>query len=274
MKKIITIIAVTLVTSFTFAQEAETKIEEQASKLTAAVDVVYPYIWRGIKYNADKIAIQPYVNYAVSDVLSVGIWGTTNGSNDAESYNEFDWNVTLQLSPIVKILYSDYYFDGTINSENPRSSYFDYTASSAHSTDLSVLFDFSEVGVPIDFQWNTIVGGGDFVTDAYGNATRGYSSYAELGYTYSEEKSGIDFRAFAGAAVINDAAYYGTDFDGTARTGFINNGINLSKEIKITEKYSIPVFARYIYNDIGIGNKAGDANDHNFFALGATFTIK
>jgi Bacterial protein of unknown function (Gcw_chp) len=282
MKKVIVIFVTLLTSGLTFAQDAPVaapaETEEPEPKLTAAVDVVYPYLWRGIKYYGDKIAFQPYLNYAVTDKLSVGVWATTNFSNAADAYNEFDWNIAYQVSPVVKVMLSDYYWPATKNNPDwERSSYFDYSEGSAQSLDLSVLFDFSDKGLPIDFQWNTFIGGGDYKYDSNGNRSRAFSSYAELGYTKTFESVGIDVRPFVGAAVIN-GGYYGADASGKSGFTFSNVGVNIAKEIKISENYSIPVFVRYTNNDYGV--QEFDADDNltktirNFFSAGMTFTIK
>lgn len=289
MKKNIFIFGLLLTSSLTFAQEAPTttapsKVEEAEPKLTATIDVVYPYLWRGIRYYGDRVAFQGAIDYAITEKLSVGVWGTTNFSDAADAYNEFDWSISYQIAPIVSVMLSDYYWPATKKGNSaapedyPRTPYFDYSEGSAQSLDFSIVFDFSEKGLPLDFQWNTFVGGGDYKYDADGNVDgRAFSSYAELGYTHSFEKAGIDVRPFVGAAVIN-GGYYGTDANGNAGFTFNNVGLNIAKEIKISENYSIPVFVRYTNNDYGVQEFDADANltktIRNFFSCGMTFTIR
>jgi hypothetical protein len=263
MKKVVIILALMLTSTLTFAQDAPAAatpaVEEPASKFAAAIDVVYPYLWRGIALNSTgKVAFQPYLSYAFTDKLTAGLWGTTNFSNDATSYNEFDWYVSYQISPIVKVMLSDYYS----NYPGYKVDYFDYQ-SSTQAVDLSVLLNFSDKGVPLDFQWNTLIAGGDF--NASGN--RNFSSYTEVGYTHSIESAGIDLRAFAGA-VVNESSYYITD-----GFTFTNVGLNVAKSIKFSEKFSVPVFVRYTYNDKGNVNTNGDLKK-NFISGGLTLTIK
>jgi hypothetical protein len=277
-----------LTSGLTFAQDtpvttAAAELEAPEPKFTAAVDVVYPYLWRGIKYYGDKVAFQPYIEYAVTDKLSVGVWATTNFSNAADAYNEFDWNIAYQISPVVKVMLSDYYWPATKkaheeDSSNSRDCYFDYSEGSAQTLDFSVMLDFSEKGVPLDFQWNTIVGGNDYKYDDNENpTTRAFSSYAEIGYTYFLESAGLDIRPFVGAVVIN-GGYYGVDASGKPGFTFSNVGVNIAKELKITDQFSLPIFVRYTNNDYGI--QKFDANDNltktirNFFSAGVTFNIK
>ncbi len=274
MKKVVIILALVLTSSATFAQDTPTPAaapEAPASKFTAAVDVVYPYFWRGVKLNYNKLAFQPYASYAFTDKLTLGVWGTTNFSSDEKSYNEFDWYVSYQTCTIAKIMLSDYYFDGTKKSGLLRGSYFGYGHNTPHIMDFSVLLNFADKGVPLDFQWNTIIGGNDYKAD--GN--RAFSTYAEAGYTISLKDAGIDFRPFLGAAVINEAGLYGLDKDGNGGFAITNAGLNVSKSIKISDKYEIPVFVRYIYNQNGRFDKDGSGVKiiNSFISGGVTFKI-
>jgi hypothetical protein len=266
MKKVVIILALMLTSTLTFAQDAPAPApaaEEPASKLAIGVDIVAPYLWRGIALNStSKVAFQPYASYALTDKLTAGVWGTTNLSSDAtpndKSYNEFDWYLSYQVSPVVKLTVSDYYFDYPTG----RGSYFDYQKPN-QAIDLSIALNFADKGVPLDFQWNTLVLGGDFKL----NGDRNFSSYAEIGYTQSIESVGIDLRAFAGA-VINESGYYFTD-----GFKFTNVGLNVSKAIKFSESFSLPVFVRYTYNENGNTNKDGELKK-SFVSGGMTFTIK
>jgi hypothetical protein len=281
MKKVVVVLALMLTSSLIYAQDVvkeTTAVEESEPSLTASVDVVYPYLWRGVRYYGDKVAFQATVDYAITDKLSVGVWGTTNFSNAADAYNEFDWSITYQINPIISAMVSDYYWPATKNNPDwESSSYFDYSEGSAQTLDFTLMFDFSEKGVPIDFQWSTIFGGNDYKYDENGNRSRAYSSYAELGYTQSFEKIGVAVRPFAGAAVIN-GGYYGTDANGEAGFTFTNVGLTVSKDIKISENYSLPVFVGYTNNDYGVQefDSNGDLTKtvRNFFSCGVTFTIK
>ncbi|MDD5152118.1 MAG: hypothetical protein PHC28_16835 [Flavobacterium sp.] len=269
MKKVVTILALMLTSTLTFAQDAPAAAapatEEPASKLAIGVDVVYPYLWRGFKLNANKVAFQPYLSYAFTDKLTVGVWGTTNLSNDIKSYNEFDWYASYQVSPVVKLMLSDYYYDTPL----ARGSYFNYDETSTQAIDFSVLLDFSEKGVPIDFQWNTLIAGNDFKYDSNDKKSRNFSSYTEIGYSQSIESAGINLRFFAGAVISNVNAYYLTD-----GFKFTNVGLNVSKEIKFSESFSLPVFVKYTYNDNGNLNKNWDGTVKSVVSGGMTFTIK
>lgn len=288
MKKRILLLLLFLISFLTFSQDmvidsslVEAHTTEQ--KLSAAIDIVYPYFWRGLRYTGDRLAVQPYISYALTNKVFVGVWATTNFSNAADAYNEFDWNISYQVSPVLTVMLSDYYWPATKrayldDSSNSRGNYFDYSEGSAQTLDFSILLDFSEKGLPLDFQWSTLVGGNDYKYDVNENPiTRAFSSYAEIGYTFSLQKAIVDIRPFVGAVVIN-GGYYGVDSSGKAGFTFSNVGIDVAKELRITEEFSLPVFVRYTNNDYGI--QKFDVNDNltktvrNFFSMGATINIK
>jgi hypothetical protein len=281
MKRSILFFVVLLINCVGFSQETNKKVKDSVAsepKLTAAIDVVYPYLWRGIRYYGNKVAFQPYVEYAFTDKLSFELWATTNFSNAKDAYNEFDWTIYYQVSPIVNISLSDYYWPATAkNMDWEKSNYFDYSVGSAQTLDLSISLDFTENGVPIDFLWSTLIGGNDYNYDDDGNATtRAFSSYAEVGYTHTLKKSEIDIRPFVGAAIIN-GGYYGNKTDGSAGFSFTNVGVDITKEFTISENYGLPVFIRYTNNNYGV--QEFDSEDNltrtvrNFFSFGLTFTL-
>ena len=281
MKKVFLIVLFIFNLNLMFSQSdevVELVPKETTKRLSLALDIVYPYLWRGLQYNGEKIAFQPSLSYNLTDRLSIGIWGTTNFSNASDAYNEFDWSVSYQFSPSFSILLEDYYWPATRNNTDwEKRNYFDYSEGSAQSIDLSVIVDLSENGIPIDFQWSTLIGGNDYKYDINQNRKRAFSSYAEIGYTYTQEKLGLDFRPFLGAAIIN-GGYYGVDANGNAGFTWTNVGFNVAKEIMITEKYNIPVFIRYSYNEYGV--QQFDQFDQiaktkrNFISSGITFNLE
>lgn len=280
MKKSILFLAFVLVNSLGISQEIEENTKQTVviePKVKATIAVVYPYLWRGIRYYGNKVAFQPNIEYSFTDKLRFNLWASTNFSNAADAYNEFDWSFCYQISPVVSVTLADYYWPATANNPDwEKSSYFDYSEGSSQSMDLSLSFDFSEKGVPLRFEWNTFVAGNDFNYDANGKATtRAFSSYAEVGYTYLHQKSDIGCRVFVGAVVIN-GGYYGTDANGQTGFTFSNIGVSIDKEIKITKKFSLPVFIQYQNTDYGIrefDSENGIKTTRNFFSCGMTFTV-
>ena len=252
-------------------------------KLQFAVDVVYPNLSRGILLNSERIAFQPTLDYNFTKKLSVGFWATTNFSNDATAYNEFDFTVSYQLLPYLIVELGDYYSPATKQNNEVyggyRTSFLDFDIYSSQILELCFDFDFSSKGIPIDFQWNTVIYGNDFkdvVKDSQGNVVskkRAFSSYSEVGYTYTTNKYDFRFRPFVGAAVINDAGYYGYYRNGKTGFSFINVGLNISKDLNIIKKYPLPMFIQYTYNEDGNYNADRTKLKFNFISAGITFNI-
>ncbi|WP_264563738.1 hypothetical protein [Flavobacterium sp. N3904] len=252
-------------------------------KLTASLSIVYPNLSRGILLNSDKISFQPNISYQLNDKWSFGVWISTNLSSSATAYNEYDWSVSYQVTPQISVVLSDYYNPATLKNSQVyggyRTPYFDYSIYSAQSVEVSFLYDSTNKKYPFDFQWNTIIYGDDF-KDVEKNSSgeviskeRAYSSYSEIGYTYTNFKTRINLRPFVGAAVINNSGYYG--FDKTGKTGFafINVGLNVSRNLKFIKNYTIPVFIRYTYNQNGNLNRDRTQTVHNFISGGITFNL-
>ena len=241
--------------TFAFAQVENEKNKESEKekfellslrKLTFALDVVYPNLSRGLLLNSERIAFQPTFDYNISKKITIGAWATTNFSDDATAYNEYDFIVSYQVSPYLIVGLTDYYTPATkensITYGGYRTSFFDFGIYSAQVIELCIDFDFSSRGLPLDFQWNTMVYGNDFkdvVTNSEGTVVskkRAFKSYSEVGYTYTTNKYDFKFRPFVGAAVINDAGYYGFYRNGNTGFAFINVGLNITKKLNIIKK--------------------------------------
>lgn len=252
-------------------------------RLTASLSIVYPNLSRGILLNSDKVAFQPNISYAISDKFTFGIWVSTDLSSGAKAYNEFDWSLTYQITPQIAVVLSDYYVPATKKNSQVyggyRTPYFDYSIYSSQSVELSFLFDSTSKKYPFDFQWNTIIYGNDFkdiVENDEGEVIskkRAFSSYSEIGYTHTNIKSRINFRPFVGAAVINNSGYYGFNRQGKTGFAFINVGVNVSKNLKLFKKFSLPVFIQYTYNQDGNLNRDQTETKYNFISAGVTFKI-
>lgn len=96
IRKAFLILIVFLVTATVAAQDTPVSTsandvkEKLESKFTCIIDVVYPYMWRGLCYYGNKIAFQPSLAYAITDKISVGLLGTSNFSGAPDAYHEFD----------------------------------------------------------------------------------------------------------------------------------------------------------------------------------------
>ena len=138
---------------------------------------------------------------------------------------------------------ADYWFDG-------GPEYFHYGAhNTSHVFEAQVGYDFG----PLAVNWYTNFAGADGVK---ANGDRAYSSYFSIAAPF--KLGGLDWSAEIGATP------WETSFYNNGASGFEVSNICLgaSKEIKITDSYSLPVFAHAICNP---------ATEGAYFVFGISF---
>ena len=118
--------------------------------------------------------------------------------------------------------------------DEPDNRYFKYDAHSTnHVFEANIGYDF---GV-LSLQWFTNFAGNDGFNKS---DKRAYSSYAEVSVPF--KLATVDWTATAGVV-----PYYTTFYD---TTGFAVTNLSLraDKEIKITDKFSVPIFGQVVAN--------------------------
>ena len=89
----------------------------------------------------------------------------------------------------------------------------------------------------MSLQWFTNFAGNDGVNK---DDERAYSSYVEAAVPFT--LAGVDWTAVAGAVP------WATDYYGTSGFAVTNLSLQAQKAIKITDTFSIPVFAQFVAN--------------------------
>lgn len=216
MFKILTFVLLFINLSTSFAQ------------LDLGADLVSRYVWRGTDFGQAP-SIQPTINF-VTGGFEVGFWGAYQLGRDASSLpaDELDFYLgyTFEIgSSSLDFVATDYFFPNA----GGRFGDFDGDGKGAHIVELGATFSLPE-SLPL-------------YLSAYVNVYNDpdNSSYFELGY--STTITGVGFDVFLGASPGGDNMYYGND-----KFAFVNVGITASKEIKITDDFSLPVFGSYIIN--------------------------
>jgi hypothetical protein len=218
MKKIV-LFALGLVASATaFAQD---EIET-----TVSGDVVSSYIWRG--QDLGSTALQPTLGIGYKG-LSLTAWGSYALTNSSDT-KEFDLTLGYTLGGL-NIGLTDYWFDSGLD---PEARYFKYDAHGTnHVFEANIGYDFGFASL----QWYTNISGNDGVNK---DGDRAYSSYVEA--TVPFQLATVDWTATAGAVP------YATDFYGTNGFAVTNLALKASKEIKVTDSFSVPVFGQVVAN--------------------------
>ena len=188
---------------------AHAQDEKAKVETTVAADFVTNYIWRGL--DCGNISVQP--------TLGIGYKGL---SDLTLAYTIGGFNIGI----------TDYWFN--TGGDEPDNRYFKYDAHSTnHVFEANIGYDF---GV-LSLQWFTNFAGNDGFNKS---DKRAYSSYAEVSVPF--KLATVDWTATAGVV-----PYYTTFYD---TTGFAVTNLSLraDKEIKITDKFSVPVFGQVVAN--------------------------
>jgi len=191
------------------------------SQVDVSVDFANRYIWRGADFG-DSPSIQPEISFAAGG-LEFGFWAAyaTTGNPDG---SEIDiWaSYTFETDAGSFSLYAtDYTFPIHHTGMTGSETWFD---SDAHFVELGVGYAGTE-SFPIS------VFAGMFVHNDDDN-----SVYVELGY----DADPVEF--FLGFTPSESAAY------GTTGAGIINAGITATKDIEITDRFSVGLFSSLIIN--------------------------
>lgn len=208
---------------------------------TVEANVVSQYIWRGM--DLGHVSLQPTLGVSYKG-LTLEAWGSV-GLTDSNDTREFDLALKYTNGGF-NIGISDYWFNEGLD---PQNRYFRYNAHSTnHVIEANIGYDFG----PLALQWYTNIAGNDGQTCC---DHRAYSSYVEASVPF--KLGGCDWQATVGAV-----PFYTTFYDAE---GFIVNNVTLraDRDIKITDNFSLPVFAQITGNP---------STEHAYFVFG--FTLK
>ena len=193
---------------------------------TVATDVVSSYIWRG--QDLGSTAVQPTLGIGYKG-FSLSAWGSYGLVNPADT-KEFDLTLAYTTGGF-NIGITDYWFSAGLD---PDARYFKYDAHGTnHVFEANIGYDFGFASL----QWFTNFAGNDGMNK---DGKRAYSSYVEVAVPF--RLATVDWTATAGAVP------FATDFYGTNGFAVTNLALKATKEIKVTDTFSIPVFGQVVGN--------------------------
>jgi hypothetical protein len=241
MKRLFSTVAVILAAFTINAQESK------SFELSAGSDIVSKYVWRGVN-QGQGAAFQPTLGLSWKG-LSLSAWGSTGFANP-EAY-EFDISLGYSIAGL-SVALTDYYWDGH-SSETPFTPDVDATGNlievrnpnytsygfydKSHHLELSAAWSFGE-SLPLTLSVATMIGFNDpSLTEPDKN---NYSTYINAGYDFTA--GDVALTASVGVTPWGSALW------GSGKDEFEFADISLkgSKELKITETFSLPVFAQGI----------------------------
>jgi len=218
MKKIVLLAMVIGMSITTLAQN---KVET-----TIAADFVSSYIWRG--QDLGSAAVQPTLGVGFKG-LSLTAWGSYGLANASDA-KELDLTLAYTIGGL-NLGVTDYWFDR--GGLDPDGRYFKYDAHGTnHVFEANVGYDFGFASL----QWFTNFAGNDYKADG----KRAFSSYVEVAVPFKLVT--VNWTAAVGAVPFESAQY------GTNGFAVTNVSLKATKEIKVTDTFSIPVFGQLVGN--------------------------
>ena len=186
---------------------------------TIAADFVNQYIWRGQELG--DVSVQPTLGVAYKGFSLTG-WGSV-GISDNDDTKEFDLTAAYTTGGF-HVGITDYWFN------TPNSKYFAYAAhETSHVFEGNIGYDFG----PVALNWYTNFAGNDGYTK---KGKRAYSSYVEA--TAPFKLASLDWTATVGAV-----PYYTSFYNKANGFAVTNVSLKASKDIRVTDSWSIPLFA-------------------------------
>lgn len=186
----------------------------QAQELSPGVDLYSTYVWRGVAYSGPSI--QPYVDFTAGG-FTLGAWGSqgidgiVSGNDYSTGFQEMDLYASYSFDFGLSLGVTDYYY--------PGGSFFEDTG---HAFEFNAGLSVGDLSLS-----------GNYIFA--GEGSYGDDMYFELGYS-------------AGAAdlfVGGGDGWHSSDPDEFA---IVNIGIGTSKEIRITDSFSLPLSGAVILN--------------------------
>lgn len=215
----------------------------QAQEVTFGADLMNRYVWRGLDLGGRSPSIQPYTSIKFGSeqhALTLGAWSAF--STAATCNEEIDLYLTYTYNDCLNLTLSDYFFPGL--NTGIKEKYFEWRADSTGHL-LEGTFNFSGTEkVPFTFL---------VAMNFYGNDARKIngdlfmSKYIELGYKKSFKE--FEFNSFIGAALDTPDTNSGeTSYYLNNKAGIVNIGLKCSRNIAITDKFSLPLQCSLITN--------------------------
>ena len=206
--------------------------------VTTGVDFYNRYVWRGLDI-ATTPSVQPTLAVGYGG-LELGCWGAYTLSNQASESDEIDfwlgYTAGFQSGASITALVTDYYFPNAgadFFNFNDWDAVVDDTVSDAgaHTIELGLSFTGPET-FPI-----TLSGYMNVHNDA------GDNTYFQLDYPLAVNGTDLNFFCGAAGGSEDNPDYYGTD-----EFAVINVGVTASREMTVSETFSMPLSVSFIVN--------------------------
>lgn len=186
--------------------------DAKAQELSTGVDFYSTYVFRGIAYSGPSI--QPSVEFSAGG-FALGAWGSQgiDGNAGSPGFQEMDLYTSYSFDFGLSIGLTDYYYPGS-----------PFGHGDSHALELNLGYSVGDLSLSGNYIFNESEDAGSFGDDMY----------YELGYS-------------AGAADLFVGAgdgWHSTD----GEFALVNLGIGTSKDIVITDSFTLPLNGALIFN--------------------------
>lgn len=206
----------------------------QAQEFNIQGDVVSSYVWRGV-YQGGGASFQPTLGFSAGN-FSATAWGSTNfgGGN-----KEMDLTLAYkfgQSGPTLMV--ADLWWIG-----EGRYNYFNFESHETnHHFEAGLSYTLPIEKFPLSIAWNVMFAGEDKSAKDGG---QNYSSYVEMNYPFSVKSYDLNLTCGFLPYEAGSGLYGDMSNSGFAVT---NVALKAMKAIKITDSFSLPIFAQAIWN--------------------------
>jgi hypothetical protein len=219
------------------------------SDFSVNADFVSSYLWRGSLLSGTSI--QPEMGLSHGN-FKIGAWGSVDLGG--WYYKEVDLFANYSFENLTVGLFN--YWVGMEGDYH----YFDLTKTTRHQLELNLSYTIENS--PFTLGWNTIIAGDDKFMNNKGKEKRAFSTYIEVSYAFSVKD--VNLEIAVGASPWKSSVMYNPVWDGGRTDGFavVNTSLTASKDIKISDKYSLGIVGQFAVNP---------AKEDAFFVFGIKF---
>ncbi|MDR1021790.1 MAG: hypothetical protein LBL94_00710 [Prevotellaceae bacterium] len=245
-KQLMKICAAALCTLPCAARAQESAEKKNDVNFSVGVDMVSSYVWRGA-YQAG-VSVQPSVGVEYAGV-SLSSWGSVDLGGD---FKEVDFTLSYSIAGL-DIAVTDYWWMGesaygyfsrghSYDPNNPSKKV------SEHLLEATLAYTLPAEKFPAKLSWSTFFAGNDFRYDAADKPSRAFSTYIEASYPFSVK--GVSLEAALGLRPWESPSYEPADVPTyySAGCAAVNVSLKATKELKITDSFTLPVFGQLIFN--------------------------
>lgn len=247
------LIILLIISAFSGSCIAQIAESQEDSPWSVGADLMSRYVWRGLNLGGSSPSIQPGLEYSFGSAdhaFAIGAWGAYSLSG-TQTGQEADLYLTYTLKDLLSFTVTDYFFP---DETSARYQYFNYNMDqTGHLVEAAIGFNGTEK-IPVSLLFAMNIWGADaqkYKEEAGVMLPQNgivMSKYVELGY--STEIKGVALDVFAGMCLDAPDTAKGepSGFYGQESAALINLGFSLSKEIRISDSYSLPVSGSLVCN--------------------------